>query len=189
MIYLAAPYTHPLEAVRTRRFHQVNEYAAQLTTAGLMPFSPITLGHTIYPYMPEGGRDNHGFWMERCIKALMDCSELMILLLDDWSGSRGVKHEFQAAVLLGVPVTIQPQDSKLPTQQYAVETLLRWLQELTHEYSYRPEQTSKRLFGCHYELETKQWPTVSSTLDSILMQEQMLKDKHKHITEMMEDFS
>jgi len=47
MIYLACPYSHPLEGVREARFRAANVVAANLMAEGHVVYSAISMSHPI----------------------------------------------------------------------------------------------------------------------------------------------
>ncbi|MCY4652516.1 MAG: hypothetical protein OXC95_05050 [Dehalococcoidia bacterium] len=44
LVYLAAPFSHPDPEVSRRRLDEVNGYAAQLLSRGILAFSPLSHG-------------------------------------------------------------------------------------------------------------------------------------------------
>ena len=102
IIYLAVPYTHADPAIRERRFNIVNKVAASLINKGLHIFSPISHSHPIALSgdLPKGIE----FWLEfdRCF--LEVSQKLIVLKLDGWEESKGVKAEIEIATELGIPI-------------------------------------------------------------------------------------
>lgn len=102
-IYLAAPYSHPIAAIRELRYAQINEFAARLMQAGHAVFSPISQSHTIARYMEDSYTLNHEFWMRMDLPVLERAERMIVLMLDGWQKSRGVMAEIAHAKLYNVP--------------------------------------------------------------------------------------
>ena len=106
MIYIASPYSHPDPAVRETRFQAACRAAAELMRRGKIVFSPISHSHGITQYgLPKDWQ----FW-EACDRAHLErCDEVVVLMLDGWRESVGVKAEIGIARELGKPVSfIEP---------------------------------------------------------------------------------
>lgn len=91
-IYISGQITGLEIAVAEKNFADVAEL---LTTSGHEPINPMTLvpyhkDHTWHYYMAED------------IKALLYCDA--IIMLDNWTNSKGAKIEHGIAVGLGLPV-------------------------------------------------------------------------------------
>jgi len=102
LVYLAVPYSHSDAAIRQMRFHVVNKVAADLINKGLHIFSPISHSHplSIDGDLPKG----FDFWMEFDRSFLECCNKLIVLKLDGWDKSLGVKGEIEIATELGIPI-------------------------------------------------------------------------------------
>ena len=100
LVYLACPYSHPDPEVRGARFRAVNQAAAVLVGAGVHVFSPIT--HT-HPLLLTGGLP-HGwsYWEEYDRAVLSTCLALVVLQLEGWDQSEGVRGEVSIAGQLGM---------------------------------------------------------------------------------------
>lgn len=102
LIYLAAPYSHPEEAVREWRYRQINQVAAGLLTAGLAVFSPLSHSHPIA--MDGALPTDFDFW-QRLNRLWLDrCDELWVVQLEGWEKSVGVAGEIAHAKATGKPV-------------------------------------------------------------------------------------
>jgi hypothetical protein len=91
-VYLAVPYSDPVEEVRVDRYEITTRYAARLVLAGLTVYSPITHSHPMIERCPSLGLDWE-FWAKMDREYLMMCSELRVLCLPGWECSRGVAAE------------------------------------------------------------------------------------------------
>jgi len=97
MIYLSAPYTHEDPQVQQKRFEIINETAAYIIySMKYLLFSPISHGHSIFVNREDldPGID---YW-ERYEKRIMPlCSEIIVLCIEGWKESAGVKREIALA--------------------------------------------------------------------------------------------
>jgi len=112
MIYLAVPYSHPDADVRQTRFEAANRAAAEMMGRGLHVFSPISHTHPIAlaGTLPLGW----DYWEGYDRAMLAACSEVVVLTLDGWRESQGVKAEIAIAEERGLPVSYVEQPSSRP---------------------------------------------------------------------------
>jgi hypothetical protein len=101
MIYLASPYSHPDPVVREQRFREACRAAAALLLAGRTVYSPIAHSH---PLVEHGVPTDWSFWERQDRAMLACCGELMVLMLDGWDQSAGVREEICIAREMGKPV-------------------------------------------------------------------------------------
>lgn len=102
MIYLASPYSHPDPAVRHGRFREACRAAGRLMHGGATVFSPIAHSH---PIAVECGLPLAFEWWERADREwIAMCSEVVVLRLDGWEQSNGIRCEVAIAAELGIPV-------------------------------------------------------------------------------------
>lgn len=94
IIYLACPYTDVDTGVRLERFEIATSVAASLIQRGLIVFSPITMTHPIDIVLAgSAGTLGSDFWV-RFDEAFMDaCSEMLIVDINGWRNSEGIKRE------------------------------------------------------------------------------------------------
>ena len=88
--YLASPYSHPLASVREARFRLVCHAAAYLIQTGYVIFSPIA--HTHHIAMHDLPKD-FDYWSKIDMEFLAVCGSMIVLMLDGWEKSVGVKAE------------------------------------------------------------------------------------------------
>jgi nucleoside 2-deoxyribosyltransferase len=100
MIYLACPYSHPDPAVRQERFRHACRAAAEMIRAGKVVFSPVTHSH---PLVEHGLPTDWAFW-ERFDRFYLERCDEVVLTLDGWEVSVGVRSEVAIAQGLGKPV-------------------------------------------------------------------------------------
>lgn len=103
VIYLAAPYSDPDRNVRVARVEAITKYAAKLFNSGKFVFSPLTHSH----HIAEAGNMGlaWGTWREFDIEMLRKCDSMIVLKLDGWEKSNGVKAEVAEAIALSIPIT------------------------------------------------------------------------------------
>jgi hypothetical protein len=99
--YLASPYSHPAPAVREDRYRDACRAAAALLLAGQPVFSPIAYSH---PLVDHGLPGDWSFWQRYDRELLARCDEVVVLMLDGWQDSVGVREEIRIARELGKPV-------------------------------------------------------------------------------------
>ena len=94
-IYLASPYSHPLESVRKLRFETVCKEAAELMEQGHIVFSPIAHSHPISKYLDN---PNDGdFYLKQDLALLTMFDEMWVLTIDGFQESDGVRQEMEFA--------------------------------------------------------------------------------------------
>lgn len=98
LYYLASPYSHPDANVQELRFQQVCEVAARLLEKGIYVFSPIAHTHPIAAY---GLPKDFKFWKQYDELIFSRCDALIVLMLDGWVDSVGVKAEIEMATKQG----------------------------------------------------------------------------------------
>ena len=104
LLYLACPYSHSNNIVRKHRFHTACRASALLMKHNIIVFSPLSHSVPIAEHGDLG--EDHGFWMSMDIPILRRCDELLILGIDGWTESKGVKQEMFEALSLRKPITV-----------------------------------------------------------------------------------
>jgi hypothetical protein len=103
MIYLACPYSHPLEGVRKARFRAANIAAARLMAEGHIVYSAISMCH------PIATENNLGldwsFWHPNDVFFIGACDEVRVLKLPGWEQSEGIAAEVRIAKSMNKKVT------------------------------------------------------------------------------------
>lgn len=103
-VYLACPYTHPQQTVRTHRFLAATAEAVRiLRYEGLVVFSPIT--HTHEMCTRHDLPVEYDFWARSLRAFLLHSRELRVLRLPGWAFSEGVRDEIRLADRYNIPVT------------------------------------------------------------------------------------
>ena len=99
LVYLASPYSHKDPAVRQRRFDAACKAAANLINQGVHVFSPIAHSH---PIAQAGGLDTSWDFWQTYDRIMIEASDsVVVLMLEDWHKSLGVKSEIAIAEELG----------------------------------------------------------------------------------------
>lgn len=101
LIYLASPYTHPLQIIMNSRFDLVVEAAAGLVKQGHLVFSPIAHSHPMAEY---GVKTSFEDWVEFDFRMLEACDELWVLKIAGHRESIGVAAEIEDALQSNKPV-------------------------------------------------------------------------------------
>ncbi len=105
LLYVACPYSHIDSKVRDYRFRTACRASALLMKAGVVVFSPLSHSVPIAEYVGEVESD-HDFWLGQDIPILQRCDELLILGLENWEQSLGVRKEMFEALALKKPITL-----------------------------------------------------------------------------------
>ena len=101
-IYLGCPYTHDDLEVREKRFLHVSKFAAMLIAKGYLVFSPISHSHQI---CIEGDMPIEFSYWKELDTSFIEWSDFMIVLkLDGWEDSNGLKEEIALTQYLGKEV-------------------------------------------------------------------------------------
>jgi hypothetical protein len=103
MIYIACPYTDDSSAVMEARYGAVTRYAGELMKIGVLVYSPITHNHPIAKMctLPRGWE----FWAGYDMAMLGKSSQMIVLTLDGWEESKGLRHEVEFCNKYKIPVT------------------------------------------------------------------------------------
>jgi hypothetical protein len=107
LIYLACPYTHASAAIRLERFQRVTKAAAALIKQGHIVFSPITMTHPIDIEM-AGSQNTLGsdFWVMFDQTFMERCDLFVLLPLEGWQQSSGIKREIEYFKSAGKPLMV-----------------------------------------------------------------------------------
>lgn len=95
MIYLLSPYTHPNECVLFQRFKAACQAVATLKTMGVEAFSPIVHNHPIQRYLLKGTPCDYQACRSWSDQFLRWCSGGVVLCIDGWEESVGIKSEIE----------------------------------------------------------------------------------------------
>ncbi|MCK9569496.1 DUF1937 family protein [Candidatus Pacearchaeota archaeon] len=105
MIYLACPYSDPLEGVRKARFRAANITAARLMAEGHIVYSAISMSH------PIAIENNLGldwdFWRPNDVYFISSCDEMVVLKYPGWENSEGIEAEMRLAKSMGKKISFR----------------------------------------------------------------------------------
>jgi hypothetical protein len=100
--YLAGPYSSVHIHIRDRRYHQLSFVAAQLIKRGELVYSPITSCHGLA--MDYDLPTDADFWLNQNLAFLARCDRMLVLQLEGWESSQGVKREIEFATERNIPI-------------------------------------------------------------------------------------
>lgn len=102
MIYLASPYSHPDAFVREERYLRAMKVLHGLLEKRIWTFSPIVHCHELKKVaaLPF----EHKFWLDYDCHILKLCEKLIVLKIEGWETSRGVKMEMDFAAANNIPI-------------------------------------------------------------------------------------
>ena len=115
MIYLASPYSHDDPSVRELRFQAACRATAELINQGHVVFSPIVYGH---PLTKHGVATEWTAWESFARKQIAIADEMLVLCVDGWEDSAGIREEIYLAEISNTPI-----DSLSPR---SIPALAKW---------------------------------------------------------------
>ena len=126
MLYTALPYSHFDPAVREHRFRTACRVAAILMKHRIPVFSPLSHSVPIAEFVGDV-EDDHEFWMSMDIPILHRCDELLVVALDGWAESKGVRREMFEALMLRKPIVLieEADIERLPAIPKTARTYLQ----------------------------------------------------------------
>jgi hypothetical protein len=105
IVYLACPYSHADASVRRKRYELATAAAATLVKQGVIVFSPITMTHPLDVALAGETSLGSEFWV-KFDEAFMDvCYEMIILKVDGWEESSGIRREMDFFEQEGKPIS------------------------------------------------------------------------------------
>ncbi|MEJ0009498.1 MAG: DUF1937 family protein [Alphaproteobacteria bacterium] len=94
IIYLACPYTDPDPSVREARFRKAALAAAHLIERKKIVYSPITMTHPLDIILAKESETlGSDFWVKFDEAFMEFCSKIIVLRIEGWELSSGVKRE------------------------------------------------------------------------------------------------
>ena len=136
LIYVASPFTPTLsddESVRESRVRDAGKIAALMIRAGISAIAPI-------PHYEAGARAYHdgplnppdGYY-EYDLRILRRCDGVVLIELDGWTRSVGIRKELDEAERLGMPVArLHPADIE-PLSRHRQDDLMLWTEQRIRE--------------------------------------------------------
>lgn len=101
LVYLASPYSHPEAHIREFRFDAACKATVALIRQGHNVFSPIVHSH---PLVAHGMGGAWSDWIKIDHDWISRCDEVVVLCLEGWTESVGVRAEIEYAKSIGKPV-------------------------------------------------------------------------------------
>lgn len=112
MEYLACPYRHSDPLVQRKRCAAAHYTTAQLFAAGRRVFSPLTHNEILIDILDDALPGEQ--WLAFDLGVLAACKKLLILKMEGWDLSKGVRREILFAQERGLPVEeLDPPEEKL----------------------------------------------------------------------------
>ena len=102
LIYLSIPYSHDNKEVELERFHIANRVTANLMREGHVVFSQISHSHSIAQNndLPTDWE----YWDKSCKTFLLRCDKMIVVQIEGWDESTGVKGEMEIAKENNIPI-------------------------------------------------------------------------------------
>lgn len=110
VFYLASPFSDPVARTRHKRFKAACLCCVALFKEGHYVFSPIAHSYPI-ALIGQIGHD-FGLWRGYDLEMISRCDALMVLTIDGWDRSIGVRAEMDEAARLGKPIYYVDQDGR-----------------------------------------------------------------------------
>lgn len=101
MIYLASPYSHPDAFVREERYLRASKALTWLLERKRWAYSPIVHCHELAKI--GGLPGDASFWREYDFYMLSKCDLFMMLRIEGWEASKGMRAEREEAQRLNIP--------------------------------------------------------------------------------------
>jgi len=107
MVFVSAPYSHPIKQVTDMRVRAVAKYCAELLKNGTSCLTPITAGTCILEHtkLPS----DFEFWKKMSFDMLEVCNEMHVIMLEGWNESTGVAAEIEFAKSRNIPIIFKTE--------------------------------------------------------------------------------
>lgn len=102
IIYIGCPYSDKDPKIMEERYKQITSITAKLVKEGYVVFSPVTYGHVLCEF--EDMPVDFDFWQNLCIKFLQASDLMLVIKLDEWENSKGLKEEVMYCKKNGIKV-------------------------------------------------------------------------------------
>ena len=104
VLYLASPYSHREAETRQYRYLRACRATAKLMAAGIPVFSPLC---NSVPAVELGGLvTDHAGFLAIDLPILRRCDEILVVALDGWTVSSGLRQEMFEALAWCKPITL-----------------------------------------------------------------------------------
>jgi hypothetical protein len=112
VIYVACPYWHRKSSVKTFRVIAASLVTSTLISEGFVALSPLT--HSSMLQLNTEITKPEDVWRSHGLALLERCDRVLVVCMDGWKESEGVKLETELALALHIPVTFYyPSDTML----------------------------------------------------------------------------
>lgn len=98
LVYLASPFSHPLESIRISRYIKVLDALAKLMRVGVHAYSPIVHNYNLPSLMGKTDAFEWEHWARFDTNMLLRCDLMLVLDIDGLEESVGVSAEINIAV-------------------------------------------------------------------------------------------
>lgn len=121
VIYLSGPYCADTKEKVLANIARIEDVAKQLVEKNIGYFSPhsnsalLTIGTFYFDHLKSEG-DVHGYWMNLDRRILLSCDAMLVV--GDFSNSKGTKEEIAYATRLGIPVFYTLEELLENNKQY-----------------------------------------------------------------------
>ena len=117
MIFLSAPYSSPFPEIRQKRLALFCEADRQLMERGVHSISPL-----LKTWVAEGTDQSTtwAYWKNYAEKLIVMSKEVIVLMVDGWDISEGVRDEVEYAISHNIPVSFMKfnEDGQLIEAEY-----------------------------------------------------------------------
>ncbi len=101
-VFVSSPYSTPDAELKALRYKTSCISCGAIMRMGGYPLSPVVHGVPIVNVMTVP--DDYEYWKEYCLALVSKCDFMIILMVEGWEESSGVKGEMEAARKLDIPV-------------------------------------------------------------------------------------
>ena len=120
LILFSSPFRHEDINIMKKRCAAAHYVAAELTSRGHFVFSPLTHNEILNDLCQDVPKEH---WMQFDLTILSICKKLIVLKMEGWDLSKGVKREIIFAKEKGIPIEEiePPEESKFLSLVRTVE--------------------------------------------------------------------
>lgn len=119
LYYLASPYSHKSEIVRTFRKLLVDAVGSKFVEKGFHVFGPITES-ACYSRLSDSIDGEWDFWARHDLLMIDKCDALIVLKIKGWNLSKGVDAETEYAIMKNMPIHYLELEDILPELKEAI---------------------------------------------------------------------
>ena len=105
LVYIAGPYTGPTQWIVAQNIRAAESYGRGVALLGLFPIVPHVLGQSF------GDEQTPEFWYRGTLEVMKRCDA--VIMLPNWSESKGAIHERRIALELGLPVFYSLEEARV----------------------------------------------------------------------------